>query len=132
MTRTLIDLVWDRAESRCEYCLIPADQDEYTFEIDHIYPRVHGGPTEANNLALACWFCNSSKGPNVAGMDDGPRRVVRLFHPRLDSRTKHFEWAGPVLVGRTAVGRVTVSVLRVNAGPRVTLREELIRDDLFP
>ena len=31
-------------------------------EIDHVVPEFHGGPTEKENLVLACRLCNRSKG----------------------------------------------------------------------
>jgi hypothetical protein len=37
-----------------------------------------------------------------------------------------------VLVGRTAVGRTTISVLRINLPDRVRLRRELIEEGVFP
>lgn len=36
MERTLQDLVWRRANRRCEYCQVAQDDDRLPFEIDHI------------------------------------------------------------------------------------------------
>ena len=46
---------------------------------------------------------------------------VRLFHPRQDRWDEHFERNGVLIVGRTAVGRATVGLLKMNAadGKRV-------------
>jgi len=55
-------LVTERAEGRCEYCLIPEFAGFAVHEIDHIIPRKHGGLTEADNLALSCMLCNKHKG----------------------------------------------------------------------
>jgi HNH endonuclease len=49
----LVQLVSERAHRLCEYCRMPQQYDELPFEIDHIWPRHHGGPTIASNLALA-------------------------------------------------------------------------------
>jgi 5-methylcytosine-specific restriction endonuclease McrA len=45
------------------------EHDDIPFEIDHIIAESHGGPTAAQNLALACYHCNSFKGANLAGID---------------------------------------------------------------
>jgi hypothetical protein len=51
---------------------------------------------------------------------------VRLFHPRRQSWKRHFEWYGPVLVGRTQTGRATIAVLDINEPERLDLRRTLI------
>ena len=69
MARALEKLVWDRAGSCCEYCRMPQEYDDGTFEIDHVIAASHGGVTVASNLCLACFSCNSFKGPNLSGVD---------------------------------------------------------------
>lgn len=132
MHAALVRHVWERAGARCEYCRMPQELDEATFEIDHITPRKHGGPTLLANLALSCFHCNSHKGPNVGGLAIGTRKITPLFHPRRHSWTHHFRWDGTTLVGRTTIGRVTITVLGINDRFRVALREALIRERLFP
>jgi hypothetical protein len=44
----------------------------------------------------------------------------------------HFAWVGPVLTGRTAIGRTTIDVLAMNAPERVELRRLLMLAGLFP
>lgn len=85
MDRALEEQIWERARSRCEYCLLPARYTEAPFQIDHIIARKHGGETIATNLALSCYSCNSYKGPNIASLDPDSGRLVRLFHPRKAS-----------------------------------------------
>jgi hypothetical protein len=63
----------------------------------------HGGATVLGNLALSCFFCNTFKGPNVAGVDPKTGKVTRLFHPRRNQWDEHFHWDGAFLVGRTPV-----------------------------
>ena len=82
MEQSLIDEVWQRAGSLCEYCRMPQQYDLLTFQVDHIIARKHHGADELENLALACFACNNHKGPNIAGMDTETNEVVRLFHPR--------------------------------------------------
>jgi hypothetical protein len=124
--------VWKRGGQCCEYCRIPQALDDSPFEIDHVIARKHGGPTAAGNLALSCFHCNAFKGSNIAGLDPKTRKLTALFNPRRQRWATHFRWEGPRLVGRTAVGRVTVAVLAVNDRFRVELRRRLIDEGLFP
>jgi hypothetical protein len=132
MKRSLVKLVWNRANGQCEYCQIAQQFDDLTFEIDHIIAEKHHGKTTAANLALACFSCNKYKLSDLSGIDPKTRRIVRLFHPRRMSWHRHFRWDGPWLVGRTAVGRATISTLKINAPLRVRLRSELIGIGEFP
>ncbi len=102
------------------------------FEIDHIVARKHRGAEVAANLALACFLCNSYKGPNIAGIDSASLSIVPLFHPRRHKWARHFRWEGPILVGRTPTGRATVAVLEINQPYRVAARQELIEEGVFP
>lgn len=106
--------------------------DVLTFQVDHIIARKHRGTDELDNLALACFACNNHKGPNIAGVDSETNEIVRLFHPRQDKWTDHFEWRGALLVGLTPVGRVTVDVLAINLPHRIRLRQMLILEGVFP
>ena len=126
-------LVRERAGNRCEYCGIHQDQDAFfTFHVDHIVARQHGGKTEAENLCLSCYRCNSHKGPNIATINPNTGEIVRLFHPRQDDWGKHFEWQGALLMGRTPIGRATVKLLVVNHPDYVLLRESLVEEGTFP
>ena len=132
MERSLQDLVWQRAGHRCEYCQMPQSRDPIPFEIDHIIAESHEGPTKANNLCLCCFACNRHKGPNIAGIDLKTRKIVPLFNPRRHKWSRHFRWDGPVLVGQTPGGRVTIRVLKINLDHRVGFRRELIEEGVFP
>ena len=103
----------------------------FRFPIDHIIAQQHGGPSTEDNLALACFFCNSAKGPNLAGLDPETGRLVPLFHPRRQKWSRHFRLAGPMLVGRTPCGRATVAVLAMNLPDRVDVRAQLLAAGLF-
>jgi hypothetical protein len=131
MNDSLAALVRHRASGRCEYCQLPAEWSVIPFEIDHIIARKHKGQTTADNLALSCYYCNSSKGPNIAGIDPDSGLIVRLFHPREDVWADHFLWDGAVLRGRTPVGRATIDVLEINLQVSVDLRQTLLAAGLF-
>jgi HNH endonuclease len=132
MDAALRRLVWQRANGRCEYCQMPQAADDSPFEIDHIVARKHIGPTVANNLCLSCYSCNSHKGSDLTSRDQKTRKITPLFNPRRHKWAKHFRWQGPYLIGRTAIGRVTVALLHINDEYRVELRELLIEEGVFP
>jgi hypothetical protein len=50
----------------------------------------------------------------------------------MDEWRRHFRWDGPCLVGRTAVGRVTIAVLAMNAPAFVEVRAALHEEGVFP
>jgi len=83
MKQELIELIWERAGGKCEYCRFPAEAAWLPFQIVHIIAEKHRGLTEAANLARACYYCNSYKGPNIAGIDPAglPDIAFQLFHP---------------------------------------------------
>jgi hypothetical protein len=128
MNAALQQLIRQRAEERCEYCRLPQSGSSVPFEIDHIIARKHKGRTVAGNLAMSCVYCNASKGPNIAGLDPRTGKLTGLFHPRRHRWNYHFRYEGGVLIGRTAIGRTTVEVLRMNLSNLVALREVLMED----
>ena len=132
MEQALVEQIWQRADSQCEYCQMPQQYDLLTFQIDHIIARKHRGSDEITNLALACFACNNHKGPNIAGVDPEIGEIIRLFHPRRDHWEDHFAWRGAVLVGRTPIGRATIDVLAINLPHRLQLRQLLVFEGVFP
>jgi hypothetical protein len=132
MDEVLENLVRRRAGHCCEYCQLPQAYSSTRFEIDHIIAKQHGGITVLWNLALACFADNHHKGPNMAGIDPKTGKRVWLFNPRRQKWSRHFRWKGPILVGRTAVGRATVMVLAMNLPHRVAQRAALLDEGVFP
>lgn len=126
MDPTLEALVWERADSRCEYCRMPQKYDGFLHEIDHVLAKKHGGRASAGNLALACFPCNNHKGPNIAGYDPITKKIVPLFHPRKHKWDAHFVWHGTELTAKTRIGRVTILVLEINSEERKLLRQALV------
>ena|SRR5205823_14958124 len=123
MDERLRQLVRERASNRCEYCRLPqAAEPFFAYHIEHVVARQHGGGDAPENLALACYHCNAHKGPNLSALDPQSGALVRLFHPRRDPWEEHFEQHGAALVGRTAIGRATVTLLKMNAADRRRLR----------
>ena len=117
-------LVRRRAQSRCEYCRLSQEGQEATFHIDHIAPRRTGGPTRADNLALACVSCSLRKQARRSAVDPATRRIVPLFHFRRQRWADHFRWEGVRVAGLTATGRATVAALRMNRPLILAIRQE--------
>lgn len=128
---SLRDQVRRRAANRCEYCQLAEAHTLLPHEWDHIRAQKHRGETSMENLCLACAYCNGAKGPNVAGYDPKSGRLTSLFNPRKQDWTEHFQWDGPVLLGKTGCGRTTIEVLKINAPERVEHRRLLIAAGLF-
>jgi hypothetical protein len=120
------DFVRQRAKGRCEYCGLAQDAAPYfTFHIEHIRARQHGGGDDVSNLAFACPDCNAKKGPNIATISLDTGEIVELFHPRKHMWQEHFAMVGAEIIGITEVGRATVQLLDMNEDERVTMRGQL-------
>ncbi|MEI8382366.1 MAG: HNH endonuclease signature motif containing protein [Planctomycetota bacterium] len=134
MDEALVAAVRQRAAGQCEYCQLSDRVHPGPFEIEHVISTQHGGATLLSNLAYSCLHCNRHKGPNLAGLARirNTSKLIPLFHPRRHKWSRHFRWSGPLLIGQTPIGRVTIYVLAMNAPLRVALREELIAEGLFP
>lgn len=117
--------VSERAGHRCEYCILPQWASPIPFHIEHIRARQHGGDDQLDNLALACDRCNLHKGPNLTGIDPETGEITALFHPREQPWTEHFALHESLVIGRTVVGRTTLTLLQMNAPRRRQLREAL-------
>jgi len=104
---------------------------EATFHVDHVVPKVAGGKTTIDNLALACVSCSLRKGPRTNAVDPATAETSEIFHPRLHAWTEHFaiDPASCEITGRTSIGRATVVLLRLNRPLAVAIRrEEMLRE----
>jgi hypothetical protein len=120
--------VIQRADGRCEYCLLSQFAQEATFHIDHIVPRSAGGPTTLENLALACVTCSLRKGARQRAIDPATGLEAPLFHPRRDNWREHFRWDGVALVGLSPIARATIEALKMNRPDILATRlEEQLR-----
>jgi hypothetical protein len=117
-------LIQNRAGGRCEFCRLAQEGQEATFHIDHVTPRAVGGPSIAENLALACVSCSLRKAARRSAPDPLTGRKVTLFHPRRQRWARHFEWRGVRVVGRTPTGRATVVALQMNRPLILAIRQE--------
>ena len=123
MNPALRQFVRDRAERRCEYCRLPDLAPQLMrFHCEHIRPRRLGGTDAPENLAWACARCNERKSTHLAAEDPDTGKLERLFDPRSARWEDHFEIKGVRIIGRSAVGRVTVWLLELNHERRMELR----------
>jgi hypothetical protein len=122
----LRQLVDERAQNCCEYCLMPEMAVLFAHQVDHIIAEKHGGATDADNLALACVICNKYKGSDIASIDVETDEVVRLYHPRRDVWREHFVLTEARILPLSAIGRVTANLLQLNRIERIAERKLLI------
>jgi hypothetical protein len=118
-------LVYDRAQDVCEYCFVPEVAVFGSHEVDHVIAEKHGGKTEGDNLALACTICNKHKGSDLASIDPITGEIVRLYQPRRDCWSEHFQFEAGGIRPLTAIGRVTVCLLQMNRQERIDERRLL-------
>ncbi|HEY0079165.1 MAG TPA: HNH endonuclease signature motif containing protein [Pyrinomonadaceae bacterium] len=115
-----------RARHACEYCRAPEIVFNLAFEVEHITPQSLGGTAMEDNLALSCRSCNLYKADFLWGLDTVSQAESRLFNPRRDAWQEHFllvEETGEIR-GLTAVGRATISRLRINSEAQVSARKQ--------
>jgi hypothetical protein len=125
--------VAQRANNRCEYCLMPEAFLATFFHVDHIRSLKHGGSSVIDNLAYSCAHCNQHKGSDIGTFsDETDESFVRFFNPRKDAWTDHFELMGGEIVATTAIGLATVAVFNFNQPERVILRNELSELGQYP
>jgi 5-methylcytosine-specific restriction endonuclease McrA len=82
--------VRSQANDPCGYCLSHQKYVLGILEIDHIVPKALGGSDNEENLWLACRLCNAYQGTQTYARDPVSNRIVRLFNPRLQTWTDHF------------------------------------------
>lgn len=113
-----------QADDRCGYCLSLQCLVYAPLEIEHLVPRARGGSDDEDNLWLACRLCNNYKGTQIEALDPESGARVRLFDPRHQEWSEHFEWddSGTRIVGRSAHGRATVIALQLNNVIAVAVR----------
>src|SRR5215471_18776418 len=128
----LRSLVATRADHLCEYCLIHEDDTFLGCTIDHIISLKHGGPTEAENLAYCCPFCNRHKGSDLGSLSKATGEFVRFFNPRIDRWSACFVLRGDIIHPLTDSGEATGTILKFNDAERVLERETLRRVGRYP
>jgi hypothetical protein len=128
ISEALRQTVTERARGCCEYCRSQEAYATERFSVEHIHPRVLGGLTVEENLALACQGCNGHKSSATETADPETGEMRTLFNPRQQRWEEHFAWSedGLFIVGLTPVGRATIVRLHINRPSLVNLRRALM------
>jgi HNH endonuclease len=124
ISAALREFVIARANNCCEYCQLSQIGQEATFHIDHVKPRVGGGLTAQDNLALACVSCSLRKGARETAPDPKTSLESPLFNPRKQVWKDHFRWEHEIAVPLTSTGRATVAALALNRPIMHAIRRE--------
>lgn len=113
-----------QARYRCGYCQTQEQVSGVPLTVEHIIPTTLGGTDLEENLWMSCRLCNEAKGIQVEEFDQATNSVVPLFNPRTQVWSEHFRWRedGVVIIGQTAIGRVTVTALLLNSTLRLKSR----------
>jgi hypothetical protein len=128
----LRSLVATRADHLCEYCLIHEDDTFLGCTVDHIISLKHGGPTEAENLAYCCPFCNRHKGSDIGSISKRTGELVRFFNPRIDRWSACFALRGNIIEPLTDIGETTAAILKLNDTDRILEHEALRTIGRYP
>ena len=123
--------VASRAGFRCEYCRKPEIIANFSFHIEHIISRQHGGTDNLSNLAYACSWCNWKKGTNIATVLSEEEELLRLFNPRTDNWTDHFEVQEGAIMDKTDIAKGTLRLLEMNTVELILERKELIKSGFY-
>lgn len=134
ISQKLCEKIIESAKNRCGYCQTPQNLVPIPFEIEHITPKAAGGTDDEENLWLACGVCNSFKHAKTHAIDPQTNSEVRLFNPRRQNWSEHFEFIkdGSEIAGKTACGRVTVIALKINNERAVNMRKLWVSVGWFP
>lgn len=94
-----------RAGKRYEYCHLPDKFHPLPFEVEHVIPKQHSGPSTLANFAWACFACNKHKGPNLMALIPNQGNGFGCSIPENRSGTAisagraPFFWAEPLVAG---------------------------------
>ncbi len=125
-------IVANRANNVCEYCLIAEEDAYFKHQVEHIISRKHGGSFELDNLALACVFCNRYKGSDIASLTPETGELVRFYNPRIDRWREHFRLNGVVIESLTEIGEAKVRILQMNHADQILERQVLSHRRRYP
>jgi hypothetical protein len=95
----------------------------FPHEVDHVIAEKHGGATNLDNLAFACWQCNRHKGSDLTSFDPQTGQLSPLFNPRTQVWIEHFTCESKRMIGLTPEGRTTIQLLQLNSEERLIERQ---------
>lgn len=123
--------VQERAQNRCEYCLLPEIYSFAAHQVDHVIAQKHDGSSTDENLAWSCMLCNLRKGSDIASIDPDSGKLTPLFNPRLENWPMHFRFDNALIAPITDRARVTVKLLGINDLDRLTERALLLEAGVY-
>jgi hypothetical protein len=134
ISKEIRDLVFERADFKCEYCFSLDQYSSSTFAIEHIIPISKKGTNEVTNLALSCHGCNKHKYNKMFGFDIETGLLAPLYNPRNDDWKSHFVWNKDytLIIGLTSIGRATIDTLLLNRFRLINQRQVFIDAGLHP
>lgn len=124
--------IWERDKGICGICHEPVSFED--MEIDHVFPRSHGGPDDPENLQAAHEPCNRRKGISCKGYLTTKQAAERLnwslstLRSRIgwDGIVVHQEGSGHVLIAEAEVERIERDGWAAYRGDRQRQRSEQI------
>lgn len=134
ITESLRKQIIDTDKSRCCYCLTSEANSGIPMTYDHVQPVSLGGDTNFENLCLACRSCNEFKSNLTESIDPLSGETISLFNPRKQKWSEHFVWSvdGTKVEGITAVGRATITRLRMNNPVIIVARKRWVMSGWHP
>jgi hypothetical protein len=103
-----------------------------TYHVEHVRPRIEGGPDDPSNRAWCCPSCNLHKAARSTSLDPESNTIVSIFNPRSDHWKDHFEFTEFEIRAKTAIGRATINALQLNHPRRQQIRLAESVFGLFP
>lgn len=85
--------LFNRDDWQCQYCGVELDDRSAT--IDHVVPKMKGGPRSWKNCVTACKKCNMKKGSqslSETGMTLRKKPAAPKLHHFCDVQKKNFVW----------------------------------------
>lgn len=131
ISNTLRKQVIQRANFCCEYCLAYEGHSFIKFQIEHIISIKHSGLTIAENLALACFFCNNRKGSDLGTIVTNDE-LIRFYNPRKDNWLAHFDLDKHIILPKTDIAKGTIKILGLNEEDRLTERLAFYEAGFYP
>jgi 5-methylcytosine-specific restriction endonuclease McrA len=88
-------LILDRDGAECVWCRRPLELGHRDLTLEHVVPRLKGGPAWLENEVAACRPCNRTRGHTAptGWLDDCERRGLRPNRPAIENSLRRLEAA---------------------------------------
>ena len=134
LSKKLKEKIRTQAKFRCGYCLRSETLTGMPMDFEHLKPLAVGGENIEENIWLSCRRCNEFKGIQILALDPKTNKMSSIFNPRTQNWNEHFYWSsdGTEIIGKTSIGRATVSALKLNEEVIVITRKLWVSVGWFP